>query len=180
MGTIALNGEVSYNDSPKGCLLYMTVDGKSPAFINSYCQFPIIGAGVISVFALLFLGYCTAVLHRYDEYLPSLTSQILMGLAVIMSLFSFTLCGEIGIGLNIGCRSVTSGKGMSQCQAAVDNYGALSTAQVCAGLMGGFWLVGFVTEYIQLKQQPVYDDSVDPYHNQQQQQDYDHTQAQYA
>ena len=59
---------------------------------------------------------------------------------------------------------------------------ALSTAQVCAGLMGGFWLVGFVTEYIQLKQQPVYDDSVDPYHNQQQQQqqEYDHSQAQYA
>ncbi|KAI8361189.1 hypothetical protein B0O80DRAFT_422270 [Mortierella sp. GBAus27b] len=130
MGTIGLNGGTSYQNSPKGCLLYMTVDGKTPSFSEGYCQFPIVGAGVISVFALLFLGYWAAVVHRYDEYLPTLTSQIFMGIAVIMSLFSFALCGEIGIGLNIGCRSVTSGQGLGQCQTVIDNVQAQATTSV--------------------------------------------------
>ncbi|KAF9987738.1 hypothetical protein BGZ65_002117 [Modicella reniformis] len=168
MGTVGLNGDTSYLSSPKGCLLYMTVDGKTPSFNETYCQFPIVGAGVICVFAIFFLGYWAAVLHRYDEFLPIITSHIFIGCSVIMSLFSFVICGEIGIGLSIGCRSVTSGQSLSQCQATVENMPSLYTAQVCAGLMGGFWIVGLVMEYIQYKKRPVYDDTNYPEHSSQQ------------
>ncbi|KAF8938307.1 hypothetical protein BGZ58_001169 [Dissophora ornata] len=166
MGSIGVGGNISYLTTDTGCMLYMTVDNKVPLYHASYCQFPVIGAAVISVFAVLFLGYWAAVAHRYDEYAPVIVSQIFMVIAIMMTVLSFAICGEIGIGLSIGCQSIAPGGGMSGCQTATSGFQALYTGQVSAGLMGGFWIVAIVLEYVQFKYQPEYD--ADPYNTQQQ------------
>ncbi|KAF9914495.1 hypothetical protein BX616_008181, partial [Lobosporangium transversale] len=166
MGVVAMNGDVEYESTvvgtgknnstttiTKGCLLYMTVDNKIPFYTSSYCQFPVVGAGVVSVFAVLFLGYWAAVVHRYDDFLPIVTSRTFMGIGAIMAMVAFAICGEIGIGLTIACKTTSSGQSLSQCL-AISNFQALYTAQVCAGLMGGFWIATLVLEYIQLKRRP--------------------------
>ncbi|KAG0300338.1 hypothetical protein BGZ98_009255, partial [Dissophora globulifera] len=35
----------------------------------------------------------------------------------------------------------------------------LNSAQICAGLMGGFWIIAVVLEYFQFRYQPAYEDS---------------------
>ncbi|KAG0359098.1 hypothetical protein BGZ54_010145 [Gamsiella multidivaricata] len=164
MGSIGINGNYTHANGDSGCFLYMTMDGKVPSFNSTYCQFPVIGAGIVSVFAVLFLGYWAAVVQRYDEFAPTIVSKIFMGFSVLLAVFAFSICGELGIGLNIGCRSVTSGQGLSKCQSTVDSFQALNTAQVSAGLMGGFLLVAFTLELIQYKNLPEYD--TDPYNTQ--------------
>ncbi|KAG0326620.1 hypothetical protein BGZ99_009292 [Dissophora globulifera] len=158
MGTVGFNGDFE-NDEGKGCMLYMTIIGDAPFFASVYCQFPVVCAAVIGVFSVLFLGYWTAVLHRYDEYTPVITSQIFMGFSVLMAVLSFAICGEIGIGLTVGCRSVAPELGMSGCQKATSSFQALNSAQICAGLMGGFWIIAVVLEYFQFRYQPAYEDS---------------------
>ncbi|KAI1316724.1 hypothetical protein EDD11_009540 [Mortierella claussenii] len=173
MGMVGLNGDVTYQSTvvgtgkanstttiSKGCLLYMTVDNKIPSYTSSYCQFPVIGAGVITTFAVLFLGYWAAVVHRFDDFMPVITSQTFMGIGAVMAIIAFSICGEIGIGLNIACKTTSSGQSLTQCL-AISNFQALYTAQVCAGLMGGIWVTTLVLEYIQLKKRPDFDS--DPY-----------------
>ncbi|KAF9174727.1 hypothetical protein BGX21_009437 [Mortierella sp. AD011] len=155
MGTAGLNSDFTYQNST-GCLLYMTVDNKSASFSSTYCQFPVIGTGVIAMFDLFFLGYCAAVVQRYDEYLPETISLVFMGFSVFMAMFSFAICGEIGIGLNIACRTTSSGNSLSQCLAN-SSFQAMYTAQVCAGLMGGFWIAATILEYIQLRKRTEYE-----------------------
>ncbi|KAF9101129.1 hypothetical protein BGX27_011602 [Mortierella sp. AM989] len=155
MGTAGINGDLTY-ESYTGCLLYMTVDSKVPSFNKSYCQFPVIGTGVICIFTLFFFGYCTAVVQRYEEFLPTIMSLVFMGTSAFMAMFSFAICGEIGIGLNIACRTTSSGQSLSQC--LINNsFQALYTAQVCAGLMGGIWIVMIVLEYIQFRKKSEYE-----------------------
>jgi len=82
----------------------------------------VIGAAVTSVFAVLFLGYWAAVVHRCDEYAPVIASQIFMVISVVMTMVSFAICGEIGIGLNVGCQSIAPGGGMGGCQSATSGF----------------------------------------------------------
>ncbi|KAF9205077.1 hypothetical protein BGZ49_004472 [Haplosporangium sp. Z 27] len=155
MGTAGLNSDFTFQNST-GCLLYMTSDSKAASYSASYCQFPVIGTGVISIFAIFFLGYFAAVTQRYDEYLPEVISLVFMGISVFMAIFSFAICGEIGIGLNIACRTTSPNQSMSQCLIS-SSFQAMYTAQVGAGLMGGFWIVAAILEYVQLKKKAQYD-----------------------
>ncbi|KAF9435797.1 hypothetical protein BGZ76_005505 [Entomortierella beljakovae] len=156
MGTAGISGDYTSESGSTGCLLYATGAEKDPLYNNTFCQFPVIGTGVIVVFTLFFLGYCAAVVERYEDFLPSVVSQIFIGLSIFLGVFAFAICGEIGIGLNIACRTISSGGSLSQCMTN-STFQALYTAQVCAGLMGGFWIVITVLEYIQLKKQSDYE-----------------------
>ncbi|KAG0295875.1 hypothetical protein BGZ96_010784 [Linnemannia gamsii] len=89
-------------------------------------------------------------------------SIALLTTSAVMALFSFVICGEIGIGLNKACGALLPGQKLAQCRTN-KNFAALYAAQVCAGLMGGFWLMALVVEWFQFKKRPsVLSTSSDP------------------
>ncbi|KAF9910916.1 hypothetical protein EC991_005090 [Linnemannia zychae] len=162
MGTVGVNGHITFENLDDGCLLYMTVDNKVVSYNDGYCLFPIIGGAITCITALLLLGYWAMILHRRDDFAPRLVSLAILGIATVMALLSFAICGEIGLGLNKACGSLVPGQKLAQCR-AIKNFAALYAAQVCAGLMGGFWLAALVVEWFQFKKRPsVLSTSSDP------------------
>ncbi|KAG0069588.1 hypothetical protein BGZ89_002537 [Linnemannia elongata] len=125
MGTVGVNGHITFENLNDGCLLYMSIDDNKVASYNN-------------------------------------VSMALLATSVVMALFSFAICGEIGIGLNKACGALVPGQKLAQCR-SIKNFAALYAAQVCAGLMGGFWLAALVVEWIQYKKRPsVLSTSSDP------------------
>ncbi|KAF8943775.1 hypothetical protein BGZ47_005071 [Haplosporangium gracile] len=162
MGTVGVNGHITFENLDDGCLLYMSIDNKVPSYNNGYCLFPIIGGAITCITSLLFLAYWIMILHRRDDFAPRIVSMALLVTCVIMALFSFAICGEIGIGLNKACGTLVPGQKLAQCR-SIRNFAALYAAQVCAGLMGGFWLGALVVEWLQIKKRPsVLSTSSDP------------------
>ncbi|KAF9124548.1 hypothetical protein BGW39_008118 [Mortierella sp. 14UC] len=162
MGTVGVNGHITFESLTDGCLLYMTVDNKVVSYNNGYCLFPIISAAITCITSLLLLSYWSMILHRRDDFAPRLFSLAVLAITTSMALLSFAICGEIGIGLNKACKSLVPEQTLTQCR-SVKNFAALYAAQVCAGLMGGFWLAAFVLEWLQFKKRPsVLSTSSDP------------------
>ncbi|KAF9089686.1 hypothetical protein BGX29_011916 [Mortierella sp. GBA35] len=153
MGTVGVNGHITFENLDDGCLLYMTVDNKVISYNNGYCLVPIIGGAITGITSLLFLVYWLMVLRRRDDFAPRFVSIALLGTCVVMALFSFAICGEIGIGLNKACEALVPRQSLAYCR-SIKNFAALYAAQVCAGLMGGFWLAGLVVEWLQFKKRP--------------------------
>lgn len=127
---------------------------------------------------------------RKDEFSPRPVSISFLAMSMVLSLFSFAICAEIGIGLNKGCNILGdqrhhchSGKnfaGMKIQEYCVSlsplltcvvvmglstylltpfyskttNPVALYGAEICAGLMGGFWLMNTLLEFFQFKSMP--------------------------
>ncbi|KAF8931269.1 hypothetical protein BGZ52_012987 [Haplosporangium bisporale] len=97
-----------------------------------FCLFPIIGAAITAFFSLVCLLFLVMVAVRKDEFSPRPVSFSFLAMSLIFSLFSFAICAEIGLGLDK----------------------ALYGAEICAGLMGGFWLINALLEFFQLKSMP--------------------------
>ncbi|KAG0027923.1 hypothetical protein BGZ81_005166 [Podila clonocystis] len=148
MGTVGVNGRMSFRNVNNACLLYMTIDGNITTYNNGFCLFPIIGAAITAVFSLLFLLYWIMVAVRKDNFTPRLVSISFMALSAVLALFSFAICGEIGIGINKGCNIL--GEQRHRCRSS-KNFNALYGAQICAGIMGGLWLITTILEFFQLK-----------------------------
>ncbi|KAK3841141.1 MAG: hypothetical protein J3R72DRAFT_446034 [Linnemannia gamsii] len=162
MGTIGVNGHITFENLDDGCLLYMSVDNKVVSYNDAYCVFPIIGGAITCLTSLLLLGYWGMVLRRRDDFAPRFVSLAVLVICTVMAIFSFVICGEIGIGLNKACGALVPGQGLAQCR-TIKNFAALYAAQVCAGLMGGFWLGALVVEWFQFKKRPsVLSTSSDP------------------
>ncbi|KAK3843654.1 MAG: hypothetical protein J3R72DRAFT_473909 [Linnemannia gamsii] len=151
MGLVGVNGNVTFRDLNKGCLLYMTVDGDVSTYNNGFCLFPIVGAAVTAVMSLLFLIILAMVLRRKDEFSPRAWSITVMFFSGLLALLSFAMCGEIGLGLNKGCRLL--GDQINRCR-STKNFNALYGAQISAGIMGGLWLIAMILEVFQLKSRP--------------------------
>ncbi|KAG0260166.1 hypothetical protein BG011_002094 [Mortierella polycephala] len=83
---------------------------------------------------------CLLYMKFDDEYYIDSYNNALMAVSGVMALFSFAICGEIGIGL----------KGRNLCDLST-SISALHDAQVCAGLMGGCWLAVLILEWFQFK-----------------------------
>ncbi|KAG0330912.1 hypothetical protein BG000_011365 [Podila horticola] len=113
-----------------------------------FCLFPIIGAAITAIFALVFLLYWIMLAVKNVEFIPRLISISFMALSFVLALFSFSICGEIGIGVNKGCNIL--GEQSYRCRSS-RNFNALYGAQICAGLMGGFWVIASFLEFFQLK-----------------------------
>ncbi|KAF9138813.1 hypothetical protein BGX30_008720 [Mortierella sp. GBA39] len=153
MGTVGVNGHITFENLDDGCLLYMSIDDKVVSYNNGYCLFPIIGGAMTCVTSLLFMVYWGMVLHRRDDFAPRIMSMTLLAICVVMALLSFAICSEVGIGLNKACGTLVPGQKLAQCR-TIRNFAALYAAQVCAGLMGGFWLGVLVVEWLQFKKRP--------------------------
>lgn len=61
------------------------------------------------------------VLHRQDDFAPRIMSIVLLTTSAVMALFSFAICGEIGIGLNKACGALLPGLNLVQCR-AIKNF----------------------------------------------------------
>lgn len=105
MGLVGVNGKITLPRSlDKACLLYMTVEGNVTTYNNGFCLFPIVAAAVTAVFALVFLIFLAMVLRRKDDVAPKPISMALVVWSFLLALLAFAVCGEIGLGLNKGCR----------------------------------------------------------------------------
>ena len=104
MGLVGVNGKITFRSFNKGCLLYMSMDGDVMDYNNGYCFFPIIGAAVLAFISLIFLLYWSLALKRRDEFVPRPVSFSFILLSFLCTLLAFAICGEIGIGLNRGCK----------------------------------------------------------------------------
>ncbi|GJJ73558.1 hypothetical protein EMPS_05916 [Entomortierella parvispora] len=154
MGTIGVNGSISFENLEKGCLLYITIDDKDvPHYKNAYCHFPIVAAAVICLFTLVFMALGIMVLRRKEEYAPRNVSISLLAASLFLTLFSFAITGEIGIGLKKGCESILPNLSLALCRSS-NNFSSLYVAQVCSGLMGGVWLFILVLEWFNFKSRP--------------------------
>ncbi|KAG0070999.1 hypothetical protein BGZ89_011884 [Linnemannia elongata] len=152
MGLVGVNGKLTLGRSlDKGCLLYMTIEGDVTTYNNGFCLFPIVAAAVTAVFSLLFLIFLCMILRRKDEFSPRAMSMAMVFLSGLLALLSFAVCGEIGIGLNKGCRLLEDR--IDSCR-STKNFNALYGAQITAGIMGGFWLLTMLLEVFQLKGRP--------------------------
>ncbi|KAF9153030.1 hypothetical protein BG015_004245 [Linnemannia schmuckeri] len=162
MGTVGVFGHITFENLDSGCLLYMSIDNEVPSYNNGYCLFPIIGGAITCITSLLFMAYWSMILHRRDDFAPRFVSMAMLATCVVMALFSFAICGEIGIGLNKACGALAPGQKLAQCR-STRNFAGLYAAQVCAGLMGGFWLGALIVEWFQFKKRPsVLSTSSDP------------------
>ncbi|KAF9571897.1 hypothetical protein EC968_010550 [Mortierella alpina] len=153
MGTIGVNGKISYSGQDSVCILYTTVDNKVPIYNNGYCLFPVVGAALTFIASCILLGYFIMLLRRDEIFAPHYLSLSYAVTSVIMTLFAFAICGEIGIGLKQGCTSLVKGWTLDQCR-DIKNFESLYTAQVCAGIMGGAWMAAVLLEYFQFKARP--------------------------
>ncbi|KAF9380087.1 hypothetical protein CPB97_008578 [Podila verticillata] len=90
-------------------------------------------------------------LFMTDEFSPRPVSISFLAMSMVLSLFSFAICAEIGIGLNKGCNIL--GDQRHHCHSG-KNFAALYGAEICAGLMGGFWLMNTLLEFFQFKSMP--------------------------
>ncbi|KAF9417019.1 hypothetical protein BGZ94_010057 [Podila epigama] len=151
MGIIGVNGKVTFLSMNKGCILYMTVEGDVTTYNNGFCLFPIIGSAVTAVFALLMIIYTAMVLVRKDEFSPRGISLAFMILSFLCAMLAFSMCGEIGLGLNKGCKILKERQ--DRCRSE-KNFSAIYGAQISAGIMGGFWLIASLLEFFQAKCQP--------------------------
>ncbi|KFH68499.1 hypothetical protein MVEG_05313 [Podila verticillata NRRL 6337] len=88
---------------------------------------------------------------RKDEFSPRPVSFSFLAMSLIFSLFSFAICAEIGLGLDKGCNVL--GDLRHHCHSS-RHFSALYGAEICAGLMGGFWLINALLEFFQLKSMP--------------------------
>ncbi|KAG0266583.1 hypothetical protein BG011_001772 [Mortierella polycephala] len=151
MGLVGVNGNVTFSNLHKGCLLYISFDGEVTSYNNGYCLFPIVGAAVVAFLTLLFLIYGVVVLLRKDEFAPRTMSILFLIFAASCALLSFAICGEIGIGLNKGCKIL--GDQAYRCR-KTKNFNALWGACIAAGIMGGLWILAMLLELFQLKGRP--------------------------
>ncbi|KAG0047245.1 hypothetical protein BGZ83_007675 [Gryganskiella cystojenkinii] len=151
MGSVGVNGKITFRSFEKACLLYMTVDGDVITYNNGFCLFPIVGAAVVAVLSLVFLIYWIVDVHRKDEFAARSLSITFLFIAALLALLSFAICGEIGIGLNKGCRIL--GSDNRNCRSR-KNFNALYGAEISAGLMGGFWILAMLLELFQLRCRP--------------------------
>ncbi|KAK3838533.1 MAG: hypothetical protein JOS17DRAFT_786457 [Linnemannia elongata] len=152
MGLVGVNGKITFGRSlNKGCLLYMTIEGDVITYNNGLCLFPIVAAAVTAVFSLVFLIFLCMILKRKDEFSPRPMSMAMMFFSGLLALLSFAVCGEIGLGLNKGCRLL--GDRIDSCR-STKNFSALYGAQITAGIMGGLWLLTMLLEVFQLKGRP--------------------------
>ncbi|KAG0097161.1 hypothetical protein BGZ93_003321, partial [Podila epicladia] len=103
MGAVGVNGRRTFRNVNNACILYMTIDGNITTYNNGFCLFPIIGGAITAVFSLVFLLYWIMAAVKKHEFAPRWVSVSLMVLSFILALFSFSICGEIGIGINKGC-----------------------------------------------------------------------------
>ncbi|KAG0307811.1 hypothetical protein BGZ97_000273, partial [Linnemannia gamsii] len=149
MGLVGVNGKITLPRSlDKACLLYMTVEGNVTTYNNGFCLFPIVAAAVTAVFALVFLIFLAMVLRRKDDVAPKPISMALVVWSFLLALLAFAVCGEIGLGLNKGCRIL--GDKSAYCL-STKQFNALYGAQISAGIMGGFWLLTILIELFQLR-----------------------------
>ncbi|KAF9910785.1 hypothetical protein EC991_005502 [Linnemannia zychae] len=151
MGLVGVNGRVTFRNLDKGCLLYMTVDGDVSTYNNGFCLFPIVAAAVTAVLSLLFMILLAMVLKRKDEFSPRALSMVIVFMSGLLALLSFAVCGEIGLGLNKGCRLLE--EKIDSCR-STKNFSSLYGAQITAGIMGGLWLLAMLLEVFQLKGRP--------------------------
>ncbi|KAF9331245.1 hypothetical protein BG006_005886 [Podila minutissima] len=148
MGTVGVNGKMTFRNVDNACILYMTIDGDITTYNNGFCLFPIIGAAITAVFSLVFLMYWILVAVKKDEFTPRLISISFMSLSFVLALLSFSICGELGIGINKGCNIL--GNLSHHCRNTKD-FSALYGAQISAGVMGGLWLITMLLEFFQLR-----------------------------
>ncbi|KAF9544871.1 hypothetical protein EC957_011601 [Mortierella hygrophila] len=152
MGLVGVKGKITLGPSlNNGCLLYMTMEGDVATYNNGFCLFPIVAAAVTAGFSLVFLIFLSMVLHRKDEFSPRGLSMVMVFLSGLLALLSFAVCGEIGLGLNKGCRIL--GNEIDSCR-STNNFRSLYGAQITAGIMAGFWIIIMVLEVFQLKGRP--------------------------
>ncbi|KAF9357178.1 hypothetical protein BGX34_009514 [Mortierella sp. NVP85] len=151
MGLVGVNGKITSQSFNKGCLLYMSMDGDVMDYDNGYCLFPIIGAAVLAFTSLIFLMYWFLALKRRDEFVPRPVSFSFILLSFLCTLLAFAICGEIGIGLNRGCKVL--GAQRDRCR-KTNNFKALWVAEIFAGIIGGLWLIATLLELFQLKRRP--------------------------
>ncbi|KAG0355668.1 hypothetical protein BG005_005401 [Podila minutissima] len=148
MGAVGVNGKKTFRNVNNACILYMSIDGNITTYNNGFCLFPIIGAAVTAVFSLVFLLYWILAAVKKDEFTPRLISVSVMSLSFVLALLSFSICGEIGLGINKGCNIL--GELSHHCR-STKNFNALYGAQISAGLMGGLWLITMLLEFFQLR-----------------------------
>ncbi|KAG0201271.1 hypothetical protein BGX28_005844 [Mortierella sp. GBA30] len=153
MGTIGVNGKITFGKQDNVCILYTTLDNRVAVYNNGYCLFPIVGATITFIASIVFLGYFILLFRRDEIFAPRLISLSHAVACIVMALFTFAICGEIGIGLKQGCSSLVPGWDLDKCR-QIKNFEALYTAQVCAGIMGGAWMAAVILEYFQFKARP--------------------------
>ncbi|KAF9276393.1 hypothetical protein BGZ68_010035 [Mortierella alpina] len=151
MGLVGVNGKITLRSLNSACLLYMSIDNEVISYNNGYCLFPIIACAITAICALVFLALWVMFVHRKDEYAPKGLSVIFLALSGALALLSFAVCGEIGIGLNKGCKIL--GEDSHNCR-STKNFSAIYGAEIAAGIMGGLWLVAMLMELCQLKRRP--------------------------
>ncbi|KAF9585216.1 hypothetical protein BGW38_003380 [Lunasporangiospora selenospora] len=148
MGSVGVNGSVTFRNFNKGCLLFMSIDGDVASYNYGYCLFPIVGAAVCAVLALVMIIFGSIIVHRNDEYAPRIVSYTVFVMCILLALLSFAICGEIGIGLNKGCKIL--GPDSGNCRSR-KNFNALYGSEISAGLMGAFFVFAAVLELFQLR-----------------------------
>lgn len=67
------------------------------------------------------MAYWSMILHRRDDFAPRIVSMALLATCAVMALFSFAICGEIGIGLNKACGVLVPGQNLAQCR-SINNF----------------------------------------------------------
>ncbi|KAG0206829.1 hypothetical protein BGX28_001814 [Mortierella sp. GBA30] len=150
MGTVGVNGKITFRNFNQACLLYMSVNGDVITYNNGFCLFPIVAAAVVAVISLIFMIIWIVLVHRNDEFAPKPVSITLLVFSALLALLSFAICGEIGIGLNKGCQILGPD---SHCR-STKNFNAIYGAEISAGIMGGLWLVTMLLELFQLRSKP--------------------------
>jgi len=151
MGLVGVHGKTTVQSVNNACLLYMTVNGDVVSYNNSYCLFPIVGAAVLAFLSLCFIAYWVIVVHRNDEFAPRVISVLFLFMAPLCAMLAFAITGEIGIGLNRGCRQL--GAQINQCR-KTKPFNALWGAEICAGMIGGLWLIAMLLEMFQFMGHP--------------------------
>ncbi|KAG0225019.1 hypothetical protein BGW42_004717 [Actinomortierella wolfii] len=150
MGTVGVNGRVTFRSLDKGCLLYMSERDGVLSYNDAYCLMPIIGSAVVAFFALVFMLFQIMVLRRHDDFNPRAFSKLFIFMCGLLALFSFAMCGEIGIGLNRGCNLIMEDVERQHCR-SMRNFAALYAAEISAGIMGGIWILVMLLELLQYK-----------------------------
>ncbi|KAF8930436.1 hypothetical protein EDD21DRAFT_375787 [Dissophora ornata] len=148
IGLVGVHGMVTFENLTTGCLLFMTREGDVLTYNNAYCIFPIVGSAVMALATLLLLIFLGLVIVKNDEFSPRPMSIFFIVFSGLLALLAFAICAEIGIGLNKGCNLL--GDQSYRCR-RTSNFNALWGAEICAGLIGGFFVIATVLEVFQLK-----------------------------
>ncbi|KAF9205288.1 hypothetical protein BGZ49_004231 [Haplosporangium sp. Z 27] len=155
MGCVGVHGKLRLGNGHKGCILYMDIDNgnidynnSNAVYNNGFCLFPLVGAAVIAGLTFIITVYLAITLSGGEEVNPRPIAYTITAFILAMTLLAFSICAEIGIGLNKGCKILPQDQ-RHNCRRR-KRFNALWAAEICAGLSGGFLLIAFMLEMFQL------------------------------